>query len=158
MDVYEEYNTFPKCKSCPYFEQGLSDMGYCDKVGGKISWYGSCTDYPMTENFKEHNRKKRRNKRERDAKYRAHLKYLVSCDLYYVASYETECYLGREIYCSLEKPYYKRRYLSQHGRRHGRSITSYAKRKCNRAVRRYEGEIPKGGSYKKISDFWWEVI
>lgn len=33
----------------------------------------------------------------------------------------------------------------------------FVKRKCNRAVRRYKGSLPTKGSYRKVSEFWWEM-
>lgn len=33
----------------------------------------------------------------------------------------------------------------------------FVKRKCNRAVRRYKGPLPDKGSYRKVSEFWWEI-
>lgn len=33
----------------------------------------------------------------------------------------------------------------------------YIKRKCNRAVRRYTGALMNKGSYRKVSEFWWEI-
>ena len=34
----------------------------------------------------------------------------------------------------------------------------FLKRKSNRAVRRYKGEIPNGNSYRKIEEYWWALF
>ena len=36
-------------------------------------------------------------------------------------------------------------------------IAKFVKRKCNRAVRRYKGSLTGKGSYRKISEYWWEI-
>ena len=33
----------------------------------------------------------------------------------------------------------------------------WVKRKCNRAVRRYKGSLPDKGSYRRVSEYWWEI-
>ena len=33
----------------------------------------------------------------------------------------------------------------------------FVKRKCNRAVRRYQGALPTKGSYRKVSEYWWDI-
>lgn len=33
----------------------------------------------------------------------------------------------------------------------------FIKRKCNRAVRRYKGSLGNKGTYRKISEYWWEI-
>ena len=33
----------------------------------------------------------------------------------------------------------------------------FVKRKCNRAVRRYKGALSTKGSYRKVSEFGWEI-
>ena len=35
---------------------------------------------------------------------------------------------------------------------------AYVKRKCNRAIRRYKGDLSSPGSYRKISEYWWEIF
>ena len=34
----------------------------------------------------------------------------------------------------------------------------FLKRKSNRAVRRYKGEIPNGNFYRKIEEYWWALF
>ena len=33
----------------------------------------------------------------------------------------------------------------------------FVKRKCNRAVRRYNGALTSKGLYRKISEYWWDI-
>lgn len=33
----------------------------------------------------------------------------------------------------------------------------FAKRKCNRAVRRYKGALSSKGAYRKVSEYWWDI-
>ena len=51
---------------------------WCDKVGGKVYSFGHCSDWyeQDEENYKNHSKKKRINKRERYLKHQNHLKYL----------------------------------------------------------------------------------
>ena len=63
------------------FEQFL----WCDKVGGKVYWAGRCTDAYSVDVYisENHSKQKRKNKRERDQKYKNHLKFLAEhCDWY----------------------------------------------------------------------------
>lgn len=46
-------------------------------------------------------------------------------------------------------PYYCRCYRSK--------MSSYCKKLTNRKVRRYKGEIHKGGNYRRVFDMWWEL-
>ena len=41
-------------------------------------------------------------------------------------------------------------------RQNGRS--RYCRRLANRAVRRYRGELPRNGAYRKVYDYWWMLI
>ena len=46
-------------------------------------------------------------------------------------------------------PYYCRCYRSK--------MSSYCKKLTNRKVRRYKGEIHKGGNYRRVFDMWWKL-
>ena len=35
---------------------------------------------------------------------------------------------------------------------------AYVKRKCNRAVRRYKGDLTSKGLHRKVSEYWWEIF
>ena len=145
-DIYR--NLTPE-EAAEEFEKFL----WCDKVGGKVYVFGHCEDFsidiPEEENFAK---KKRKNKRERDLKYKNHLKFLAKnikkypspatlVDKYYVNGYG---------YVENIKPYHKRLYLNHHN-------CSYYKKLSNRKIRKYEDEIHNGGSYKKIYDYHWSV-
>ena len=62
---------------------------------------------------------------------------------------QTKTWYGKGVWYDKEKGIYRRYYLPERVR--------YVKRKCNRAVRRYKGELGTKGTYRKISEFWWEV-
>ena len=53
----------------------------------------------------------------------------------------------------------KERYIQFQMSRKGRgNYISYVKKKCNRIVRRNRFSVPNGkGSYRKMSEFWWEI-
>lgn len=141
------------CKNCPYYEYGLGGQ-YCDKVGGKTSLYGHCTDacyinIPISEN---HSNKKRRSKRERNQKYRNHLKFLAEYPSVYPspAVYIDKIYIRGQGYVENPKPYYKKYYREQRSK--------YLKRMSNKTIRRYKGDIPKKGNWShRLYDFWWEM-
>lgn len=145
-----------ECRNCPYYDSGLNGQ-YCGKVGGKTLLYGYCED-ALRRNVKQinHSKQKRKNKRERDQKYKNHLKFLVKNVQYYPSPviYTDEIYIKGEGWVNNPKPYYKRCYRDNHKR--GRC--KYYKKYSNRCVRRYKGEIhSKGNQYRKIFDYWWTV-
>lgn len=37
------------------------------------------------------------------------------------------------------------------------SRSSWLKRMSNKQLRRYKGEVPNRGGYKKVYDYWWEL-
>lgn len=135
------------------FEQFL----WCNKVGGKVYWAGRCTDaYPDIPKRINHQKQKRRNKRECDQKHKNHLKFLAENVQYYPPPviYTDEIYVKGEGWVDNPKPYYKRCYRDNH--KGGRY--KYYKKYSNRCVRRYKGEIhSKGKQYRKLFDYWWIV-
>lgn len=160
------------CKNCPYikeeyiykvnnvissydniydgFEDEIELSCWCEKTGGKLFWYGQCTDADAEEQlYRETIKSKHRNKRERNLKYKNHLKYIAENVPYFPngVEYVYEKYIKDVGYVSLRKPYYKRTYRSHHGE--SKKLKSFS----NRCVRRYKGEIAKGGHYKKIFDY-----
>jgi hypothetical protein len=149
-DFYEEYT---EKEVADYFEEYI----WCDKIGGKVFFYGHCPDWYDDCRISEvHNqrKKKRKTKRERDQKYKQHLKWLAEnkgCLVAYKKEWVWDKNLG---YVDLPNPYYKRTYRGNH-KCHG---SKFYKKYSNHVVRRYNGEIHSGGSYKKIFDFWWEVF
>lgn len=88
-------------------------------------------------------------KREQELKYKKRLKSLSNLS-YYTGAILVESDRQRTV----KKPYYKRVYLSS-GRK-GR--TNFFKKIASRKTRRYKGEISDGCNYKKIYDYWWEVV
>lgn len=129
---------------------------WCDKTGGKISWWGVCVDATKTFTFKKviQNRKKR-NKIERDLRHKRRLKFLAKYAHCYPCPviYTDRVWHNEQGYKENSKPYYKRMYRGNHkGNRY-----KYYKMVANRKVRRYKEIIPKGGHYKRCFDYWWTV-
>lgn len=125
---------------------------WCDKVGGKVYCFGHCTD-AYSDMPKHENRlnKKRRNKRERDLKYKNHLKYLAKNDSRkrpMPAVYTDKVFTKKQGWVKNSKPYYKRKYR---GRR-----SKYLKRLSNKKIRKYKGELHNGYHCHKVFDFWHE--
>ena len=131
------------------FEQFL----WCDKVGGKVYCFGHCTDFfEDSEDINKEisSKQKRRNKRERDLKYKNHLKKLHKDNLRYPdpVSYIEEKRTKDNELIKLSKPYYKRNYR-------GKS-SKYFKKKSNRKIRRFKGELHNGNQCHRLYDFWFK--
>lgn len=145
-----------ECENCSYYNFGLGGQ-YCDRVGGKTALYGYCTDVydsniPVQKNY---SKQKRRNKRERDQKYKNHLKYLAENVSGYPspAIYTDEVWISGHGYVQNLKPYYKRLYRGR-----GKGMSYYHKKMSNKKIRRYKGELPKKGNLShRLYDFWWEL-
>lgn len=145
-----------ECKICPYYECGLGGQ-CCDKIGGKTVLYGYCTDAYSSDVIKRinHSKQKRRNKRERNQKYKNHLKYLTENVSGYPSPviYTDEVWISGQGYIQNPKPYYKRLY-----RGGGKGMSYYHKKMSNKKIRRYKGELPKKGNLShRLYDFWWEL-
>lgn len=106
---------------------------------------------------------KREVKRKRNQKYQRHLKYLYE-ELYDHSWLPPVIYVRQKwirdknnnyVLIDIPKPYYKRIYRSNSHR--GVSNSKYYKKQANRKVRRYKGELPNGGYYKKIAEYWWNI-
>jgi hypothetical protein len=136
------------------YEDALNDAEqflWCDKVGGKVYCFGRCADaYSDIPNHKNRSKKKKRNKRERDLKYKNHLKYLAENTSDYPSSaiYTDEIWIKGYGYVKNPKPYYKRLYRSKKSK--------YLKRQSNKRIRRYKGELHNGYMCHRLYDFWWE--
>lgn len=115
---------------------------YCDKVGGKIIYYGHCSDFDSrAPQLKNTSRKKKKNKRERDQKYKQHLKLLYQINEYW---------WPRPVsHVAGDKDYYKRKCPN-----HGGKYRRFNKKESNKRVRRYCEEIPNGASYKRIFNYY----
>lgn len=164
-----------KCRECPMvsteFDRLVSLMKdfnvddelekccSCDKVGGDLWRYGQCEDanIPVLKPRRTSS-KKRRNKRERDTRYKAHLKKLSEdgWGWYPTPAYPVDKY-GNVVFDYVKErdriTYYKRQYRAKRKT----SVSRFFKNYSNRVVRRYDGIIPSGGSYKKVFDYWWQV-
>lgn len=130
----------------------FEDYLWCEKVGGKVYCFGLCED-AYSDTAKHENSKKtkhRRNKRERDLKYKNHLKHLAEntsgfpSGAYYV---DEICVRGHG-YIKNPKPYYKRLYRARRSK--------YLKKQSHRKIRRYKGDLHKGWHCHRLFDFWWE--
>ena len=124
---------------------------FCDKTGGKVSIFGYCEDVnynTFTPEF--HSNKKRSTKRERDIKYKSHLKHLSEISNYpKPVYYIDEIKIKRCHYIKNPKPYYKRLYRDKY--------SPYLKKISNRKIRRYKGEMSNGWNCHRLFDFWWEM-
>lgn len=62
---------------------------------------------------------------------------------------------GKGVYYDTDKERYIRFQMSRKGRG---NFVSYVKKKCNRAIRRNKLLISGNrGSYRKVSELWWEI-
>lgn len=141
------------CNNCPYCDTQTDDV-YCEKVGGKISLYGTCNEceYGNKTILKRCNNKSKHNKRERYLKHQSHLKHLhETVGGYYPAPVMYTNGIWRKgYYIKNTKPYYKRLYRSRY--------SSFAKRQSNKRIRRYKGELHNGYHHiHKIYDYWWKI-
>lgn len=145
-----------------YSEEDVADDNeqfcWCEKTGGKMYVFGQCSDayddilIPPTNRSKQ----KKRNKRERDLKYKQRLKFLTENVQCYPCPviYTNEIWIKGYGYVENPKPYYKRLYRDNH--KGGRY--KYYKKHSNRQVRKYKGELhSKGNQYRKVFDYWWAV-
>jgi hypothetical protein len=155
-----------RCRDCPYGiesfekykpyidEEDAENCIWCDKVGGKIYAFGHCSDWyeQDIECHKNRTRKKRKNKYERNLKYKNHLKDLhETVGGYYPTPvrYTDKIWIKGVGYAENPKPYYQRLYRGKRSK--------YLKQQSNRKIRRYKGELHNGYQHiHKIYDFWWE--
>lgn len=147
------------CLDCPYYiedwnpKNNYDDTIWCDKVGGRIRWFGSCADacFENEEIPKRITKKQRTHKYERYLKHQNHLKYLerVSCGYPSAVTYEDEIWVRRQGYVPNPKPYYKRWYRGSHSK--------WLKRQSSKRIRRYKGELNNGWYCHKLFDFWWAL-
>ena len=137
----------------------ISHECYCRKIDNNTGIY-HCID-SIEDNIIKSNKTKKKGERKlnkrgkkriRNKKYKKHLESLNN-NLHHYPSpvyYKEETYnkqTGK--YGMNEKPYYKRIYRGK--------CSSYHKKRSNKAIRRYKGEIGGKSGYKKIYDFWWEL-
>lgn len=91
---------------------------------------------------------KRYKRRSNTKKHKKKLKRM--CD-YSMAVYEVdgEKHTGFCQSRTVTKPFYRRIYRGK--------VSPYSKKRTNKIVRRYKGEVPKGCGYRKLFDMWWEI-
>lgn len=96
----------------------------------------------------EYRKMRTRKRRIAENRYKLRLKQLSehSCRGMYSTAYSEESENG--------KSYYKRLYRSKYSW----GYRANYKKISNRRVRRYNGEIADGGSYRRIFDYWWTII
>lgn len=115
----------------------------------------SCIYYGLDSQL-NHSKQKRRNKRERDQKYKNHLKFLAENVPGYPSPvmYKGSIWVKGHGYVDNPKPYYKRLYRGR-GKHSG---SNYHKKMSNRKIRRYRRELHKKGNLgHRLYDFWWEL-
>lgn len=154
------------CRDCPYIKtqfdildsgchesSGMSneiknrifEKCFCQTTDDMICLNGRCGNvYPDKPENKNRFREKIRNKRERNLRYKRRLKRLSELP----GGFSGAIYDDRGA-----KPYYRRYYRS--GRRNNRF--KYYLKCAETKVRKYKGDIHKGGAYRKVFDFWWFV-
>lgn len=93
------------------------------------------------------NKRSRALKRQRDRKYKRKLKRIHEANGCWAVQYldDNDFYRRRTI----TKPYYRRMYRGK--------TSSYCKKRTNKIVRHYQGEIHRGCSYRRLFDMWWEL-
>ena len=124
---------------------------WCDKVGGKVYCFGRCSDYYIKSDIsKTRKHLNKRNKRERDQKYKNHIKRLSETYGGFPsgATYTDEIWIRGQGYIKNPKPYYKRLYRSK--------MSKYLKKQSNKKIRRYKVELHNGWQCHKVYDFWWK--
>lgn len=130
----------------------LETYCWCEKTGGKLYWYGQCSDAHLKEAKKKiSSKRKKRNKRERYLKYKHHLKHLYNINTGYPPPviYTDEVWICRQGWVDNPKPYYKRLYRSK--------MSKFHKKLSNRKIRRYKGKLPNGFGCHKLYDYWYEM-
>lgn len=175
IEMYKEvYGKYPDEDRANKSEEFV----WCDKVGGKVKWFGRCSEYSR-ENFydetylssrkirltaTDYKKKKSRNRKNSENKYKTHLKFLSDNLKRYPSPVYPVDRNGKPSekwnfqngsYTLGEIARYKRCWLSKKG--HG-NLAGYYKKMANRAVRRDKTIIHRGCSYKKVYDYWWKII
>lgn len=112
----------------------------------------------------DYKKKKLRNRKNSENKYKTHLKFLSDnlkrypSPIYPVdrkGKFSGKWNFENGSYTLGEIARYKRCWLSKRG--HG-NLPKYYKKMANRAVRRDKSITYRGCSYKKVYDYWWKII
>jgi len=139
------------CKTCPYINNIKYENYmecYCNKLGCLIKNSEPCEK--EVEYVKRNSRHPRKlNAYKRKVRYKQYLERLADEDQGYPSGAYRVGYDGFYTDNPNYTKYVKREWRGKRSK--------YLKRLSSRKIRRYKGEIPDGGSYKKIFDFWWEL-
>lgn len=105
--------------------------------------------------YRDRYKKKRRDKRLRDYKYKIRLKRIHEGSSGYPKNVELieEKYDKNIGWVPIEKPYFKRFYRGNHGSKQ----SVYYKKVSNRCVRRYKKGLHNGAGYKRLFDYWYTL-
>ena len=171
-----------KCKNCPYIKDeydikasyeeanGLIADEYddylyrecqCDKIGGKIGYFGFCGDTNKTDNYVEDtylpfiypSTKLKSYKRYlTNLSYKNKLKRQAKSNLGYPSPSYGVDRQGNWTDNDADVLYYKKCYKSKHASRF-----KYYKNQSSRKVRRNKDLVLKGGEYKKFYEYQWNI-
>ena len=159
------------CDECPYF--GVYEKyttTYCiikDEIPQYVEKFYDETHLSSRKirlTATDYKKKKFRNRKNSENKYKAHLKFLSDNLKRYPSSVYPVDQNGKPSekwnfqngsYTLGEIARYKRCWLSKKG--HG-NLAGYYKKMANRAVRRGKTIIHRGCSYKKVYDYRWYII
>lgn len=140
------------CVDCPYIRGGSDDINntYCVKVGCHIGDIGCCEEEKVMSKSRSYQNPRKLNRYERKKKYKDHLKLIARYKLSHwsAPAYpvdEDGHWHGDIDSCT----YIKREYRG--------SRSKYLKKRSDRALRRYTGDLSKHGWYRKVYDLWWEM-
>lgn len=141
LELAEKYGTEPQFEYCG-----------CDKTGdGKFYACGFCSDaFDAQPKRKKHGRRRsgiayrRSQKKKKDKR----LRNIISSGGYkpmigYI-DYGFVDGVWQEVGNHIKYP-------------RNSNAQRFLKRQSNKRVRRYTGNIPKGNSYRKLLDYWWEL-
>lgn len=145
------------CETCPYviskYHCGDIKECYCDKLGDKIVYLGSCEKEDVMRRV-NNQRPRKWNRYERKMRYKNKLKRLA-----YVTSFgwPSSAYMvdtNRDWTDDEDDMLFIRR---EYRANHAPGYSGYLKKLASRRFRRYKGDLPNGCGYKKTFDYWWEL-
>ena len=140
------------CEECPYTAEDIEDRKqffgedfqpeccWCDKVGGKIAYFGYCDEAFLITREKAHHKPHRYSgyayrQRMKRKKLRDHIKLFA--------------YGYRKSLGTYENGHIK----------YSRNSTcqKFCRNQTSRKIRQFKGEIPNGGAYRRFYDYWWNI-
>ena len=126
---------------------------YCDKLGTKILFCGSCEEVKKILK-PTRSRPRKLNKYERMRKYKRKMERIANaCGHRYLCGAYRVGYDGRWTDDPDQTKYIKRYYRANHTPGH----SGFLKKQSSRRFRRYKDELANGCAYKKTFDYWWEL-